>query len=119
MSLIGDIARQLLPPALQPAAWTSTYESVNASPRRGTVPGAAPTDAKRELTPYVRRELVRRSRYLAKNSGFVRELIGNMALYSVGDGIRVQAQSDSAEWNRRAEAYFREWSARCEVTGRL
>lgn len=119
MSLIGDIARQLLPPALQPAAWTSTYESVNASPRRGTVPGAAPTDAKRELTPYVRRELVRRSRYLAKNSGFVRELIGNMALYSVGDGIRVQAQSDSAEWNRRAEAYFREWSARCEVTGRF
>jgi capsid protein len=83
------------------------------------VPGASPTDSRNELTPSVRTELVRKSRYLHKNSGFVRELVANMAIYSTGDGIRVQAQSPDPEWNRAAEAYFSLWSARCEVTRRF
>jgi len=105
--------------ALVPKAWGSPYESANWSPRRGTVPGSAPRDTKRDLTSGVRSELVRRSRYLQKNSGFVRELIANMAIYSTGDGIRPQAQSGDANWNREAEEYFRRWSARCEITGRF
>ncbi|MEY4244999.1 MAG: hypothetical protein RLZZ245_2584, partial [Verrucomicrobiota bacterium] len=52
-------------------------------------------------------------------SGFVRELVANMAIYSTGDGIRVQAQSPNPEWNRAAEAYFAMWSSRCEVTRRF
>ena len=70
-------------------------------------------DARNDLTPGVRTELVRKSRYLHKNSGFVRELVGNMAIYSTGDGIRVQAQSAKPGWNRAAEDYFALWSARC------
>jgi len=97
----------------------SPYEGANQSQARGRVPGAAPGDAKRDLAPSVRTELVRRSRYLSKNSGFVRELVGDMAIYSTGDGIRPQAQSPDPEWNRAAEAYFKSWSARCEVTGRF
>ena len=58
----------------------SPYESANPSPRRGRVPGATPGDTKRDLTPGVRGELVRRSRYLQKNSGFVRELVGSTGL---------------------------------------
>jgi len=99
--------------------WFSPYESANWSPRRGRVPGASPGDAKRDLTPGIRNELVRRSRYLHKNSGFVRELVSNMAIYSTGDGIKPQAQSPDPVWNRRAEEYFANWAARCEVTGRF
>ena len=83
------------------------------------MPGASPTDARNELTPGVRTELVRKSRYLHKNSGFVRELVANMAIYSTGDGIRVQAQSANPAWNRAAEDYFALWSARCEITRRF
>ena len=119
MNGLQQWATQWLPPALLPKAWSSVYESANASPRRGTVPGPAPRDAKRDLTPQIHRELVRRSRYLAKNSGFVREMVNNMAIYSTGDGIRPQAQSDDVSWNRQAEAYFRAWSTRCEITGRF
>jgi capsid protein len=54
-----------------------------------------------------------------KNSGFVRELVANMAIYSTGDGIRVQAQSPDPDWNREAEAYLALWSARCEITRRF
>ena len=119
MNGFKQIARLLLPPLLLPRAWGSSFESANWSPRRGSVPGASPTDARNELTPGVRSELVRKSRYLHKNSGFMRELVANMAIYSTGDGIRVQAQSPDPAWNRNAEAYFALWSARCEVTRRF
>jgi len=119
MNALHQWAARWLPPALLPKAWSSVYESANASPRRGAVPGAAPRDAKHDLTPHVHRELVRRSRYLSKNSGFVREMVGNMAVYSTGDGIRPQAQSEDPGWNRLAEAYFRAWSTRCEITTRF
>ena len=39
-----------------------------------------------------------------KNSGFVREWVANMAIYSTGDGIRLRAQSPDPVWNRAAEA---------------
>ena len=119
MNRLKHIAHLLLPPILVPKAWGSPYESANWSPRRGSVPGASPTDARNELTPGVRAELVRKSRYMHKNSGFVRELVANMAIYSTGDGIRVQAQSPDPVWNRAAEAYFAMWSPRCEVTRRF
>ncbi len=119
MNRFKSIALRILPPILVPKAWGSPYEAANWSPRRGTVPGASPTDARNDLTPGVRTELVRKSRYLHKNSGFVRELVGNMAIYSTGDGIRVQAQSAKPDWNRAAEDYFSLWSARCEVTRRF
>jgi len=104
---------------LVPKAWMSPYESANPSPRRGRVPGAAPRDAKLDLLPGTRRELVRRSRYLHKNSGFVRELVGNMAIYATGDGIKPQALSPNPTWNKAAEEYFARWAARCEVTNRF
>ncbi|MFO8026468.1 MAG: phage portal protein, partial [Opitutales bacterium] len=97
----------------------SPYEAANYSSRRSRVPGAAPTDAKQELTASTRRELVRKSRYLTKNSGFAREVVGDMAIYSTGDGIRPQAQSVDPQWNDEAEAYFARWAARPEITNRF
>ena len=112
-------AIRLLPPLLVPQAWWSAYEGANYSQRRSRVPGVPPQDAKRDLSPAVRRELVRRSRYLHKNSGFVRELVGNMAIYSTGDGIKPQAQSSNPDWNKKAEDYFTRWAARCVITRRF
>jgi len=113
------LAASLLPPILVPRAWSSSYDNALPSPRRGQVPGAPPRDARKDLTPATRRELVRRARYLYKNSGFVRELVSSMAIYSTGDGIRPQAQSPDPDWNQRAEDHFRRWGAGCEVTGRF
>ncbi len=97
----------------------STYESANRSPRRAQVPGSAPRDATLDLTPGVRSELVRRSRYLARNSGFIRKIVSSMALYSVGDGLKPQAESVDSAWNRQAESYFNRWSRHAELTGRF
>ena len=119
MNPLIRLITRLVPPILIPKAWWSAYEGANFSTRRARIPGVPPGDAKRDLSPSVRTELVRRSRYLHKNSGFVRELVGNMAIYSTGDGIRPQAQSADPSWNRQAEEYFALWAGRCEVTRRF
>lgn len=98
---------------------SSPYEGANRSPRRASVPGSAPRDASLDLTPGVRSELVRRSRYLAHNSGFIREIVGSMSLYAVGDGLRPQAESADAAWNKQAEDYFNRWGRHAELTGRF
>lgn len=98
---------------------SSAYENANPSRRRGKVPGAAPTDARKELTSHTRSELIRRSRYLNKNSGFAREMVADMAIYSTGDGIRPQAMSADLAWNKMAEDYFARWAARAEITQRF
>ncbi len=119
MNPLARFITRLVPPILVPKAWWSAYEGANFTTRRSRIPGVSPDDAKRDLSPSVRTELVRRSRYLHKNSGFVRELVGNMAIYSTGDGIKPQAQSADPVWNRQAEEYFTLWAARCEVTRRF
>lgn len=104
MNRLLSFARRIVP-----KAWQSSYENANWSPRRGRVPGSAPRDAKLDLVPSIRSELVRRSRYLHRNSGFVRELVGNLQIYSTGDGIKPQSQSSDPAWNRQAEEYFATW----------
>jgi len=75
-----NIALRWLPPILVPKAWWSSYEAANWSPRRGTVPGAYPTDARNELTPGVRTELVRKSRYLHSSINHVLDEMELLAL---------------------------------------
>lgn len=95
------------------------FDSAKVSPRRGTPPGASPTDAKNELTSYTRNELVRRARYLEKNSGHIRGTLRDMKVYGIGDGIRPNAKSPNSDWNRKAEEYFRNWSRKCDITNRF
>ena len=97
----------------------SVFESANQSPRRASVPGCGPRDTSLDLTPGIRSELVRRSRYLVKNSGFLQEIIGSMALYSIGDGIMPQPASKDASWNTQALDYFKRWARHAEITGRF
>jgi hypothetical protein len=78
----------------------SPSEAANPSIRRSQVPGAGPTDARKELTPHARRELVRKSRYLMKNSGVAREVVGDMAIYSTGDAIDRGELKPIKGWNK-------------------
>ena len=98
---------------------TSVFEGANRSPRRASVPGSAPQDATLDLSPGIRSELVRRSRYLVKNSGFLREIVGSMALYSIGDGILPQPASKDSAWNEQALAYFKRWARHADISGRF
>jgi lambda family phage portal protein len=97
----------------------SVYEGANRSTGRGTLPGGQPRDAKDELTSYTRRELVSKTRYLLKNSGFMRGYVGDMDIYSVGTGMRAQAQTEDNDWNTAAEEHFKRFCFRADITNRF
>lgn len=54
-------------------------------------------------------ETTRRMRWLELNAGLIRQVIADIAMYSVGSGIKVQAQSGSDAWDDMAESYFKKW----------
>lgn len=114
MNLIQKITKS----AVSAFGW-SPYEAANPSPMRRRLPAAAPMDHFKETPALVRNEIINGSRYLMKNSGFCREMVFDMAVYAVGDGLKIQPKTDDKEWQEIAQDYWEEWSENCEITGRF
>jgi capsid protein len=98
---------------------TSQFESAKLSRRRGYIWTPAPQDFRKEMMVGDRLEMLRKSRYLEKNSGFYREFIHSMCGYAVSNGIGTQVNTDDEEYNKESEEYIKEWSYQCEITGRF
>jgi capsid protein len=114
-----DRARLAISNALRPKAYMGAWESARQSVHRTRVDAPAPTDFRLELTDSVRREMVRLSRWLEKNNGLFRQIISDTAIYTIGDGIMMQANGGDFDWQSLVEA---EWDQECEspeVTGRF
>ena len=95
------------------------YEAARYNGRRSFLWLSPAQDQRRDLTPAKRAELVKKMRWGERNSGVIREMVGDLVLYTVGDGFRPQAHTADAAWNATAEAYFAEWSRKCDITGRF
>lgn len=61
----------------------------------------------------------RRSRYVARNSGFHREAVQLMSSLSVDGGIWPQSMAEDPEAAREIEQYFRQWANRPELSNRF
>ena len=97
----------------------SQFEGAKYSNKRSWIQTPWPADFKRTMTGFDRQELTRKMRWLYVNAGLIRQIISDMALYSVGSGIKPQAASGNAAWDIAAEKYFNDWANKpCEVTGR-
>ena len=94
------------------------FESAIVSPSRGNPNTINPSDAKIELPAYTRTELVRKARYLEKNSGHIRGILKDLKVYGIGKGIYPSAKSDNHEWNKEAENFFFRWARHCDITNR-
>ena len=99
----------------------SSFDSANHSNRRSRIPGSSPADFKHEFQGGTRLEIVKRSRYLAKNSGLPREVRDLNVLYGVGpDGLWPNPHLvESSDWRRDAMDYFRQWAMKADVTERF
>ena len=95
------------------------YEAARYNGRRSFLWLSPAQDQRRDLTPAKRAELVKKMRWGERNSGVIREMVGDLVLYTVGDGFRPQAHTADPAWNATAEAYFAEWSRKCDITGRF
>lgn len=97
----------------------SNFESAKFSNKRSWIWSSWPQDFKKTMTVFDRMETTRKMRWLELNAGLIRQVIADMALYTVGSGIKAQAQSGDEIWDDKAEAYFKQWGSRaCDITGR-
>lgn len=87
------------------------FESAKVSLSRGNPNTLNPTDASAELPSHTRSELVRKARYLEKNSGHIRGILRDLKVYGIGKGIYPSAKSDNHEWNKEADNFFFRWAA--------
>lgn len=97
----------------------SQFEGAKFSNKRQWVNTPWPADFKRTMTVFDRQELTRKMRWLSVNSGLVRQMVADMVMYSVGNGIRPQSTSGDHVWDAAADRAFDDWASNpCEITGR-
>jgi len=105
--------------APKPQAGYGDWQSVGSTHQRRIIFGSAPQDLRRDLKPYDRLAMVKKCRWAERNSGLFRQILGDMVLYTVGDGIRPQSHAEDAEKAKRYEEYFHEKTKRLDVTNRF
>jgi capsid protein len=92
------------------------WNSVNYSKNRTALYAPPVQDQRRDLSPRDRIEMMRRLRWGDRNSGMVRQILGDLVQYSIGDGIRHQSHAKNA---KLYEDYFTEWCKKCDITNRF
>ena len=95
------------------------WDSVGQSQSRRYLFMPAAQDLRRDLTPYDRLTMVRKCRWAERNSGLFRQILADIVLYSVGDGITPQSHVQDQEKAKLYEEYFHKASRRIDVTGRF
>lgn len=97
-------------PAIDVAVENNWYEGSRWSPHRSWV-WYPLQDAKKDLDRFTRYELCKHSRYLYKNSPFIRGLMERLVNLVMGSGIHPVPISSDAAYNKRAKA---RWAQICK-----
>jgi capsid protein len=97
----------------------SGWQSTMFSNSRRAIFGQAPGDLRQDLTPWNRMAMIRKCRWAERNSGLFKQILNDMVLYSVGDGIKAQSHASTPEMQEVYEAYFAERAKRIDITNRF
>jgi capsid protein len=92
------------------------WNMTNYSTTRAQLYAPVAQDQRRDLSPRDRVEMMRRTRWGDRNSGMVRQILGDLTQYTIGDGIRPQSHCKNA---KLYEQYFYDWSRKCDITNRF
>jgi len=92
------------------------WNMTNYSTTRAQLYAPVAQDQRRDLSPRDRVEMMRRTRWGDRNSGMVRQILGDLTQYTIGDGIRPQSHCKNA---KIYEQYFYDWSRKCDITNRF
>lgn len=111
--------KQAKPTTPQPQASYGDWQSIGVTRARRAAYGAEPRDLRRDLTPYDRLTMVRKCRWAERNSGLFKQILADICLYTVGDGIKPQSHASTPEMQERYEAYFAEKAKRIDITNRF
>jgi capsid protein len=97
----------------------SGWQSTMFSNARRAIFGRAPGDLRQDLTPWNRIAMMRKCRWAERNSGLFKQILADMVLYSVGDGIKAQSHASTPEVQAQYEVYFAEKAKRIDITNRF
>jgi len=86
-------------------AKAAAFEAAEHSPSRSLI-FMNTVDARREVTPRTREELIRKARWLYNNIPDVTYVIEHIAQRAIGLGIVAKARTKDSTWNRIAERHF-------------
>lgn len=106
------------PKGPKPQASINNWQSVGSSAARRYLFLSPAHDLRRDLTPYDRLTMLKKCRWAERNSGLYRQILADLVMYAVGDGITPQSHASTEEHAKLYEEYFREKARRIELTGR-
>lgn len=97
---------------------TSGYEVIDRVETNQLPYTPRPQVASKELTAYHRSNILGQSRYYYRNDGTIKELVDNLALYSIGRGITPQPMTSDVHLNKKIAELWAKWWKQPEITGR-
>ena len=98
---------------------TSGYEVIDRVETNQLPHTPRPQVASKELTAYNRSNILGQSRYYYRNDGTIKELVDNLALYSIGRGITPQPMTSDINFNKSIIDKWAKWWRNPEITGRF
>ena len=98
---------------------TSGYEVIDRVETNQLPHTPRPQVASKELTAYNRSNILGQSRYYYRNDGTIKELVDNLALYSIGRGITPQPMTSDINFNKTIIDRWAKWWRNPEITGRF
>lgn len=103
----------------KPQADAGGWQSVGITRLRLSQYGAQPRDLRRDLSSFDRLAMVKKCRWAERNSGLFKQILNDLCLYTVGDGIKPQSHASDPAIATTYEEYFANWSKNCDITGRF
>ncbi len=106
-------------PRKQASVTYGQYASTTQSGARRMLFNGVPVDARKELTSNNRVQMIGKSRWGIRNSPTYKQVIDEVVLVTIGDELIAQSQAQDPAKGMLYQEYFRNWSKRCDSTGRF
>jgi len=94
--------------------WGSTVQTY----ARRVIYAPQPDDMRRDMSPWDRNEMVKKCRWAERESSLFRQILNDLVIYVVGDGIKWQSHASDPETARLHEEYFAMKAKNLDVSGK-
>jgi capsid protein len=94
--------------------WGSTVQTY----ARRVIYAPQPDDLRRDMSPWDRNEMVKKCRWAERESSLFRQILNDLVIYVVGDGIKWQSHASDPDTARLHEEYFAMKAKNLDVSGK-
>lgn len=106
-------------PRKQAGADYSQFASTTQSSNRRWLFTAAPADGRADLSSSNRVQMIGKSRWGIRNSPTYKQVMDEVVLVTIGDELIAQSHAKDPKKAMLYQEYFRNWSKKCDTTGRF